>query len=167
MPRIRTVTAMTAAVVLLAVPTSAGASRTENDRAEAAMARAINGVRAQHGLSAMRRSGSLGESAGRYSLWLLANDTFGHLSRIQASSRFAMLGETLAWHSGRRFSVRHTLNRWMASPSHRAIVLSPVMRWQGAGVNRGRMGAMRATVWVLHVGRVHPPGVKVPSLPLP
>ena len=167
MPRMRTVTAMTAAVVLLAVPTTAGASRTANERAETAMTKAINDVRARHGLAAMRRSGSLADSAGRYSRWLLANDTFGHLSRIQASSRFALLGEALAWHSGRRFSVRHTLNRWMASPGHRAIVLSPVMRWQGTGVTRGRMGAMRATVWVLHVGKLRPPGVNVPNVGLP
>ena len=163
----RTVGAMTAAVVLLAVPTTAGASRTANERAEAAMTKAINDVRAEHGLAAMRRSGSLADSAGRYSRWLLANDTFGHLSRIQASSRFAVLGEALAWHSGRRFSVRNTLNQWMASPSHRAIVLSPVMRWQGTGVTRGRMGARRATVWVLQVGKLHPPGVNVPNVGLP
>jgi uncharacterized protein YkwD len=162
-----TVTAMTAAVVLLAVPATAGASRTLNERAEAAMAKAINAVRAQHGLHAMRPSSSLSDSAGRYSRWLLANDTFGHLSRIQASSRFALLGEALAWHSGRRFSVRQTLNRWMASAAHRAIVLSPVMHWQGPGVTRGRMGAMRATVWVLHVGKLHPPGVSLPNVTLP
>jgi len=166
-PRLSGVAAMTAAMVMLTAPGTAGASRTENERAEAAMTKAINGVRAQHGLAAMRRSGSLSDSAGRYSRWLLANDTFGHLSRIRASSRFALLGEALAWHSGRRFSVRHTLNRWMASPGHRAIVLSPVMRWQGTGVTRGRMGAMRATVWVLHVGRIHPPGVNLPNPRLP
>jgi uncharacterized protein YkwD len=161
----RTVTAITAAAVLLAVPATAGASRAANEAAEADMAGAINAVRAQHGLGAMRRSSSLTGSAERYSRWLMANDTFRHLSTIQASSRFSMLGEALEWHSGRRFDVRGTLNRWMASAGHRAIVLSPVMRWQGAGVTRGRMGAMRATVWVLHVGRIHPPGVNLPSLP--
>ena len=131
------------------------------------MVRAINAVRSQHGLSAMRTSGSLTASAERFSRWLMANDTFGHLSRIQASSRFSLLGEALEWHSGRRFDVQGTLNRWLASPGHRALVLSPVMRAQGAGVTRGRMGARRATVWVLHVGRLRPAGVQLPSLPLP
>jgi uncharacterized protein YkwD len=163
----RTVTAMMAAMALLATPAAAGAQRTANDRAEAEMASAINQVRAQNGLYAMPRSSSLTGSAGRYSRWLMANDTFRHLASIQASSRFSMLGEALEWHSGRRFDVRGTLNRWMGSPSHRAIVLSPIMRWQGAGVTRGRLGATRATIWVLHVGRVHPPGVELPNIGLP
>jgi uncharacterized protein YkwD len=162
----RTVTAVMAAVVLPAMPASAGASTTANDRAEARMVSAINDVRAQHGLHALRGSSLLTDSAGRYSRWLMANDTFRHLSSIQASSRFAMLGEALEWHSGRRFSVRATLDRWLGSPAHRAIVLSPAMQWQGAGVTRGRMGATQATVWVLHVGRIHPPGVDLPRLPV-
>jgi len=158
---------MAAGLMLLATPATADAGRAANERAEADMVRAINAVRAQHGLSAMGRSGSLTGSAERYSRWLMANNTFRHLSSIQASSRFSLLGEALEWHSGRRFDVRGTLNRWMASPGHRAIVLSSVMRLQGAGVTRGRMGSRRATVWVLHVGRIHPPGAQLTSLPLP
>jgi uncharacterized protein YkwD len=161
----RTVMVTMAAGVLLASPATAGASRSANSRAEAQMVQAINQVRAQHGLGALTRSRSLMGSAGRYSRWLIANDTFRHLSSIRASSQFAMLGEALEWHSGRRFSVRRTINRWLGSPSHRAIVLTPVMQWQGVGVTRGRMGATRATVWVLHVGRIHPPGVNLPNLP--
>ena len=161
------VMAMMAAVVLLAIPATAGASRSANSRAEAKMVQAINQVRAQHGLGGLRSSSSLAGSAGRYSRWLLANDTFRHLSSIQASSQFAMLGEALEWHGGRRFDVRGTLNRWMGSPAHRAIVLSPAMRWQGAGVTRGRFGASRATMWVLHTGRIHPPGVTLPNIGLP
>ena len=167
MPRMRTVAATTAAVVLLAIPATADAGQTANERAEADMRAAINKVRVQNGLPAYRRSRSLGGSAGRYSRWLMANDTFRHLSSIQASSRFSLLGEILEMHTGRRFDVRGALNRWMASPSHRAVILSPVMRFQGTGVTRGRLGASRATIWVLHVGRLRPPGVQLPSLPLP
>jgi uncharacterized protein YkwD len=156
-----------AAIVLLAIPATADAGRTANQRAEARMVSAINDVRAQHGLGALRKSRSLTGSAGRFSHWLMANDTFRHLSSIQASSRFSMLGEALEWHSGRRFDVHGALNRWMASPSHRAIVLSPAMRWQGAGVTRGRLGATRATIWVLQVGRIRPPGAELPSIGLP
>ena len=64
------------------------------------MAAAINSVRAQNGLPAFRRSASLTGSAERYSRWLMDNDVFGHQSSIWASSRFALLGEALAWHSG-------------------------------------------------------------------
>jgi uncharacterized protein YkwD len=151
----RSVTGVTAAIVLLAMPATAGAGEAANDRAEAEMTAAINQVRAQHGLGRLDRSSSLTGSAGRYSHWLMANDTFGHAGRIQASSRFAMLGEALELHSGRRFDVRGALRRWMESPPHRAIVLSPAMQWQGAGVTRGRFGSRRSTIWVLHVGRIH------------
>jgi uncharacterized protein YkwD len=160
----RTVAAMTAALVLLATPAT-GSARTAGDRAEDRMIEVINEARSQHGLHALRRSSSLMESAGRFSSWLLDRNTFGHLSRIRASSRFDLLGEALAMHSGRRFRVRSTLSRWMGSASHRAIVLSPSMRWLGTGVTRGRMGAMPATMWVLHVGRLRASGPGLPSLP--
>jgi uncharacterized protein YkwD len=131
------------------------------------MVEAINQARAQNGLHALSRSGSLSASAGRFSRWLMENNTFRHLSSIRASQQFSMLGEALATHSGRWFDVGGTLRAWMASPGHRAIVLSPVMRWLGTGVTRGRMGSSPATVWVLHVGRVHPPGVTLPDTKLP
>lgn len=97
----------------------------------------------------------------------MENDLFGHQSSIQASSRFVLLGEALEMHSGRRFQVGATIRRWLASPSHRAILLSPVMRRQGAGVTRGRFGAGRATIWVLHVGRLYLPGPSLPEVRLP
>jgi uncharacterized protein YkwD len=162
----RTVTAMTAAFALFATPATAGA-RTASERAERKMTSAINWVRAQHGLPAFRRSASLSGSAERYSSWLMANDVFAHQSSIQASSRFALLGEALEMHSGRRFEVGAAIRRWLASPSHRAILLSPVMRRQGAGVTRGRFGRGRATIWVLHVGRLSLPPPQVPNIGLP
>ena len=133
------------------------------------MADLINEVRARNGLEALRTSSSLAGSARRFSRWLMANDTFGHLGSIQASSDFVLLGEALAMHTGRRFKVRATLDRWMSSASHRAIVLSRTMRWQGAGVTRGLFGARPATIWVLQVGRLKPAEVPVPTptLPLP
>ena len=158
-------TALTATVVLLA-PATAASAQSANDRAEARMVGAINQVRAQHGLHALRRSSSLMGSAGRYSHLLMENDTFRHQSRIPASSRFALLGEALAMHSGRTFAVRRTLRRWLASPSHRAIVLSRTMAWQGTGVTRGRYGAMPATTWVLHTGRLAASAPAPPRLPI-
>jgi uncharacterized protein YkwD len=158
-------TALTATVLLLA-PAGAASAQSANDRAEARMIEAINDVRGQHGLHGLRRSSSLMGSAGRFSHWLMEHDTFRHLSRIPASSRFALLGEALAMHSGRKFAVRDTLRRWMASPSHRAIVLSRTMAWVGTGATRGRYGAMRATTWVLHVGRLAASAPAPPRLPI-
>jgi uncharacterized protein YkwD len=147
------------AILLLVLPAAAGArARAANETAESKMLTALSKVRAKHGLSGLRVSRSLMGSARRYSRWLMANDTFRHLSRIQASSRFSLLGEALAMHTGRSFSVRGTINQWMASPPHRALVLSSAMKWGGVGVTRGRYGASQATIWVLHTGRIHPLG---------
>jgi uncharacterized protein YkwD len=161
--------AMMAAVVLFVTPATAAGTkgRAANHAAEAKMVSAINEVRAQHGLGALSRSRSLMGSARRYSRWLIENDTFRHLSSIQASSRFSMLGEALAWHSGRSFDVRGTVDKWMGSPPHRALVLSATMPWVGAGVTRGRLGATTATIWVLHLGRIQPAGTTLPDLGLP
>ena len=156
MPRMRTTFAVMAAIAVLAGPIAAADAeeRTANDVAAERMLGAINEVRAQNGLDALRESPSLMGSARRFSHWLMANDRFGHLASIQASDRFAVLGEALAMHTGRDFSVRSTLAQWMASPPHRALVLSTTMRWMGTGVTRGRLGATPATVWVLQVGRL-------------
>ena len=153
-----------AALALLALPASAGAATTA-ERVEQRMAAAINEVRAQHGLHALRRSSSLAGSAGRFSRWLVEHDYFGHLGSIQASSRFVALGEALSMHTGRRFRVRATLSRWMASAVHRSIVLSPVMGSFGTGVTRGRMGRTPATIWVLQVGKLAPEAPSAPPLP--
>jgi len=161
----RTVAAMTATMVLL-VPGTASAL-TANQRAERKMTRAINAVRAAHGLPAFRRSASLTGSAERYSRYLMEHDVFTHQSSIWASSRFALLGEALAWHSGRRFEIGKTIRNWLGSTSHRGILLSPTMRRQGAGVTRGRFGSGRATIWVLHVGRLTLPGTQLPNIQLP
>ena len=151
---------------MLAMPATA-AGLTANQRAERKMTAAINAVRAQHGLPAFQRSASLTGSAERYSRWLMENDVFEHQSSIRASSRFALLGEALAWQSGTRFGVWRTVRQWLGSPSHREILLSPVMRRQGAGVTRGRFGSRRAVIWVLHVGRLTLPGTQLPNVGLP
>lgn len=166
MPRTSILTVMTAALALLAAP-SAGHALAAGERAEEDMLAAINAARAQNGLYALNRSSSLTGSARRFSSWLMENDRFGHQSRIRASGDFAMLGEALAMHTGHRFRVGWTVSRWLGSPSHRSILLSRTMRWFGAGVTRGRFGASPATMWVLHTGRLQPPGVQVPQLPLP
>jgi hypothetical protein len=116
------------------------------------MLAAVNKVRAEHGLAALRGSRSLYRSAGGYARWMLRRDYFGHLSRIRASGRYSMLGENLAWHSGRRPGVSRTMRAWMHSPPHRALILHPGFRWLGAGMARGKLGRRSVTAWVLHMG---------------
>lgn len=83
---------------------------------------------------------------------MLRADYFGHLGEIRASGRFSTLGETLAWHAGRRAEVSRTVRGWMQSPPHQALILHPGFRWLGAGMAHGRFAGRRATAWVLHLG---------------
>jgi uncharacterized protein YkwD len=120
--------------------------------AQQAMVHKVNSVRAAHGLRPLHPAPALHHSADRYAAWMLRHDYFGHLRRIRASSRFGLLGENLAWHSGGRPRVGWTVRAWLGSPGHRALLLHPRFRWLGAGMARGTMGSYRATAWVLHFG---------------
>jgi uncharacterized protein YkwD len=116
------------------------------------MVRAVNDARASHGLRPLRQAPRLERSARAYARWMLRADYFGHLSRIRTRARFRVLGETLAWHTGRRARVRGTLRSWLRSPPHRALILSGRFRWIGAGHARGRMHSRPSATWVLHLG---------------
>jgi uncharacterized protein YkwD len=117
------------------------------------MVRKINNIRHAYGLHKLRPSYSLFVSAKLYSRRMMRSDYFGHMSRIPVASRWRTAGETLAWHSGWRLSPRRTVGRWMASSSHRAVLLSRRFTRIGVGRTRGNYGSTRATMWVAHVGR--------------
>jgi uncharacterized protein YkwD len=135
-------------LLLLAGPVTAHAA----SPAQLAMVQKVNSVRAAQGLRPLHPAPALHHSARRYAAWMLRHDYFGHLTRIRASSRFGLLGENLAWHSGGRPRVGWTVRAWLGSPSHRALLLHPRFRWLGAGMARGTMSSDRATAWVLHFG---------------
>ena len=140
------------AVVLLLGWVLGAPSVSQAASAERQMIKAVNGARANHGLKPLRRGPRLARSARAYARWMLRADYFGHQRRIRTRARFRVLGETLAWHSGRRLRVRRTVRRWLRSPPHRALILSRRFRCIGAGTARGRLGRWRARVWVLHLG---------------
>jgi uncharacterized protein YkwD len=120
---------------------------------ELAMFEKINKVRRAHDLPKLRPSFSLFISSRRYARRMMRQDWFGHQARISVARRFSSVGETLSWHRGWRLSPRRTVRRWMASPSHRAVLLSRRFTRVGVGRARGRLGRAIATVWVAHVGR--------------
>ena len=145
--------AVCALVATLASSVTGAADARSPGQSTAAMVARINAVRAQHGLAPLRLSPSLTRSSRRFSRKLMRYDRFGHDSRIHASPAFRLLGEALAFHSGRRDAVGGTVRQWLHSPPHRAIVLTRSMRYLGAGVTHGRFGRAQATIWVLQVGR--------------
>ena len=112
----------------------------------------VNEARRSTGLPTLQTSEALTGSARDYARYMLKNDYFGHLASIQAAGNFLFLGETLAWHSGWRPRVGRTFSRWMNSPPHRAVLLSPTFRFIGTGRARGRLGTRAATTWVAQLG---------------
>ena len=117
------------------------------------MVSAINHIRHAHGLARLRPAYSLFVSSKLYSRRMMRSDYFGHLSRIPVASRWRTAGETLAWHQGWRLAPRATVRQWMASPPHRAVLLSRMFTRVGVGRTRGRYGRIRSTMWVAHFGR--------------
>jgi uncharacterized protein YkwD len=136
--------AVTAGALLL--PSSAAAGGAEQEAIEA-----LNDVRRANGLAPLRESGSLNNSSGDYARKMLRHDFFGHGPSIDVAGRFRSAGETLAYHTGWNAQPRRTVMRWMNSPGHRAVLLSPGFRWVGMGLARGRLGSSVVTTWVAHV----------------
>jgi uncharacterized protein YkwD len=120
--------------------------------AEGAMVAALNEVRVQNGLGALRPSSSLASSASTYAAVLMRKDWFGHGPQIQASPRFSTSGEILAMHSGRSARRGATIRAWLGSPAHRGVILSSAFSWMGAGRSTGRFGQRQSTIWVVHFG---------------
>jgi uncharacterized protein YkwD len=144
---LRKITALLACALGLAVPASPALAG-----AESKARRALNEIRRSHGLHELRASESLGRSSSRYAARMIRSDYFGHGPRISVAGRWTTAGETLAWHSGVAARPRRTVRQWMASPPHRAVLLSSRFRFVGMGLARGRLGSEAGTAWVAHVG---------------
>jgi uncharacterized protein YkwD len=143
----------TFAVLLAVVAVSAPASAVADIPPEsAAMIQKVNEARRASGLAALQASQPLTDSARNYARYMLKRDYFGHLASIHAGGNFLITGETLEWHSGWRPRVGFAFSRWMGSPSHHAILMSPSFRYIGTGRIRGRWGTRKATAWVAHLG---------------
>jgi uncharacterized protein YkwD len=131
----------------LLLPSSAAANGAEREAIDA-----LNDMRRASGLPGLRVSHDLNRSSSAYAHRMLRLDFFGHGQTIDVAGSFRSAGETLAWHSGWKAHPRKTVARWMASPGHRAVLMSPGFRWVGMGLARGRLSGRVATTWVAHVG---------------
>jgi uncharacterized protein YkwD len=102
---------------------------------EASLLRTINGVRKSHGLALLRVDFRLVRAARGHSATMIRRQVFAHGSvstRIRAQgARGPVFGESLAWGTG--VTATWIVNRWLASPSHRAVLLRPGFRRVGVG----------------------------------
>ena len=106
----------------------------------------INRERAHHGLGLVKRNAALERAAVAYSKKMVREKFFAHESpdgstpggRIKAAGyRGNGYGETLAWGTGSLGDAAGTVNGWLNSPGHRAILLAKEMRVVGIGVALG------------------------------
>ena len=106
----------------------------------------INRERARHDLPSVRREVHLERAAAAYSRLMVRRRFFDHVgpdgstptSRVRAAGyRGPGVGETLAWGTGSSGDAAGTVDRWLHSPGHRAILLSRDMRAIGVGVAHG------------------------------
>jgi uncharacterized protein YkwD len=146
--------------IVLAGTVGAGTAAAQTLTPRAALRVAINAVRVKYGLGPVRGSAQLRAVALRHSDDMIIRDYFAHTSpsgqtvgdRITRSgfvtgySWFG--GETLAWGTGTLAGPVRTVTAWMASPEHRAILLSPRFTRIGIGRACGRfLGHVGACVW--------------------
>ena len=104
----------------------------------------VNALRARHGLPRVRLSDALAAAANAHSVQMARLGYFSHSSAGGTSyaTRIARyyplrgyrswsVGENLLWSSPNVSSVR-AIDLWLASPGHRAILLSP--SWREIGI---------------------------------
>lgn len=141
------VTFATAGMLLVLAGTASASGLSGPERS---LVRAMNGVRAEHGLAPLRLDVRLEGAARAHSADMLRRQYFSHASFTwrMRSSRAAgpTFGENLAWGPT---SAAWVVSAWLASPTHRANLLRPGFHRVGvgaiAGSFEGRAGALVVT----------------------
>jgi uncharacterized protein YkwD len=149
------VAGLTLGCAVPAAPAHAGSAT--QDRVERAVVRQVNAIRAQHGLRALRRSHGLARAADVKAKEVARTAVLSHSSpdgtsfdqRVRQYVRARTVGETLGYVPARSRQADRIVQNWMASPSHRAALLSPAFRRVGVGRRKGRVGAHRVAVIAL------------------
>lgn len=129
------------------------AGTVEAHRSPSPMVNEINHERKAHGLRPLHYSPSLARSSSRFVRYLVRTERFAHAARIMASRHFSRLGEILALTPGRTVQRASTLDNWLRSPTHRAVLLSRSFRYIGAARTLSYSGRHDAMVWAVQFGR--------------
>ena len=110
----------------------------------------VNEERAAHGLAPVTANHKLFLAAYGHATDMAQHAYFSHtaldgsnvVARVQrqdyaGADETWQVGENLAWGSAQYSTPRATVQDWMASPAHRAIMLDPAYREVGIGVHDG------------------------------
>jgi uncharacterized protein YkwD len=136
-----------------ATPPEAGGTQAAVARATAACRDAgarllclVNATRTRAGLRRLRPDRRLARAAAAQARDMARRHYFAHqrpggptlLARVRAAGfHGSSAGEAIAWGCGRLGGAAATLQAWLASPPHRAILLSPGYTRAGVGAARG------------------------------
>jgi uncharacterized protein YkwD len=125
-------------LLLLAVPAAQSAPAAHSSTA---FLQAVNGVRAQYGLHALRVDANLRRAAAAHSVDMLRHGYFAHGDFHDRMVAFhvwgPVAGEDLAWGTGSYGEAQTIVQEWLASPEHRANLLRPGFSRIGFGIVRG------------------------------
>jgi len=144
------------AALLPLYPANATAHAVRETATERAYAEAINRVRTAHGLRALEEETALVESAREHSADMVANQYFAHgvnwwKRLVRAGASGTHLGENLGWCAIQACpgaAPDSLIQMWLASPDHRATLLSPAFRRLGVGVSHGPFHGWKSAVIV-------------------
>ena len=121
-------------LLVCALMPSAASASARQDRLEAGIVRAMNRMRATHGLPALRVSGGLARAAEAHSRTMLRRNVMSHGAfgaRVRRYVRVRRVGENLAWMN--RCRANTIVQMWMNSSGHRHVLLSRSFRRVGVG----------------------------------
>jgi uncharacterized protein YkwD len=163
--RLRTLIASLMLASLLLMSAAGSASATVNSTLRWRMYLAINEVRAAHGLAPVHIATGLRRAAQGHSNDMVARNYFAHTSPTGSTLSYRIIhspfhtygewwaGEDLAWGTGTIGSPRNVIRMFLASPEHRAILLSPRYTYVGIGRRVGPFqGFDSAAVWTVDFG---------------
>ena len=126
------------AALAVFLPTTAAQARGLTSP-ESSLLNTMNAVRQSRGLAPLRVDFRLVRAARSHSADMMRRQYFAHGSvghRVaRAGARGPVFGEDLAWASG--LTAQWVVDHWLASPSHRAVLLRPGFRRVGIGISFG------------------------------
>ena len=131
-------------VLVLALALLVPAASARADTASDTLA-ALNQARAARGVAPLRADAQLAQAARGHSRDMVARGYFAHgdfPSRVRRTGWMRSrgewrLGENLAWGTGAMATPGAVVEAWLASPSHRRIMLARGLRRVGIGVAAG------------------------------
>ncbi|HET6171568.1 MAG TPA: CAP domain-containing protein [Gaiellales bacterium] len=135
---------LTAGLLLLPVGTSARSQSSFRGSTERVVFKLLNEIRREHKLPQFTYSAALRSAAREHSADMLARHYFEHDSpsetfdhRIRRHLDSELVGENIAWGTGRFATPEGLVKLWMHSPTHRHIILLRSLHRIGLGVAIG------------------------------